>query len=455
MGKGSSSVMIIQNTAGEIERERHSRRFNALEAFAIYTFVLVVLWPFAYYFGVLREDKSIEGWAQIPLILGGIYLLFVTPFVHRDSLDSWGLGNPRRLWKMVRTGTPFQRTGLPAILLGMFLLLNYVVYWRWADVVKLFGLRKVNIGGLPLAEFNQHAPQVAVVFLFGALLAAAYLLYAVRYDNFVPAFLMAIKVSLPLAGAIFAGALVTGYLQGTNPFEGLSASKYILDVLGYTFWGFIQQLLFTAYLGNRFRKAFPPSTSPTNTLEPERRLGFALLFGALGGIATGLLAVWGIGMAYPDNPVPMSTLLWFFIFTAPLWAWYGYVLALDRKRLLVSTLAASCFAFIHINSYGLVGATWLLGTILIYLSMEDRYRNLVAMGCMHGLLGSTLGQLFDKGKSGQMKIEYGVGPWNIDEPTLGVLWFPLACIAVYIALMVWSNFHLRHQPNVLSQPDSA
>jgi hypothetical protein len=295
---------------------------------------------------------------------------------------------------------------------------------------------------------------VGVVFVFGALLAAAYLLLAVRYDNFVPAFKMAIKVSLPLAVVIFIAAMVTGYQQGTNPFAGLSADKYVLDVLGYTFWGFIQQLLFTAYLGNRFRKAFPPSTSPTNTLAPEKRPVFALLFGVLGGAATALLAVWGLHVAYPDQPVPLITLFLFFVFTGPLWAWYGYVLTLDRKRLLVSTLAASCFAFIHINSYGLVGATWLLGTILIYLSMEDRYRNLVAMGCMHGLLGSTLGQLFDNGQSGQMKIEYGVGPWNIDEPALSVLWFPLACIAVYAGMMIWSHFHLRHQPNVLSQPDT-
>jgi len=442
--------MIIQNTAGELENEKRSRRFNAIEAFAIYTFILVVLWPLAYYFGVLKglDENAVNGWMVPPLVLGGLYLLFVSPFLHGDSADSWGLGNPKRLWRMIRGGNNFQRKVLPWILGVVFIILNAVVFWRWPDVVKLFGLKSVVIGDLPLTEFHQHFPSMIVVFIFGGLLATLYLTCAVRYDNFVPAFTMAIKVSLPLAGLVWIGALVNGYLQGTNPFAEVEAVDYILGILGYMFWGFLQQLLFTAYLGNRFRKAFPESQSPTNTLEPERRLGFAALWGGLGGFAVSLLAVWGMGVAFPDKPVPMSTLFWLIVFIAPLCGWYAYVLAVDRKRLIIATLASSCFAFIHIDSYGLVGATWLLGTILIYLSMEDRYRNLVAMGAVHGVLGSTFGELFSKGNSGSMEVDYSVGPFGVDDPTLGVLWFPMICIVAYLALMVWSYFHLRNQPNI-------
>jgi hypothetical protein len=451
-GQGETRAMIIENTAREFESERRSRWFNAIEAFFVYTFILVVLWPICYYLGILPgvEESVVEQWALPPLLLGGIYLLFIAPRVHGDSAASWGLGNPVKLFRSFREGSDFERKRLPWIVLALFLVLNGVVYWRWPDVTDLFGVDKLVLGGLPITEFHHHFPSVLVVFLAGSLLAGAYVTCALRYDNFVPAFLMAMKISVPLAAVIWIGALATAFIQGTNPFEGMRADKYVLDMLGYTFWGFLQQLLFTAYLGNRFRKAFPPSLSESNTLPPEKRIPFAITIGAVGGMAVSLLAVWGLSVAYPDEPEPgLSALFWFFVFTAPLCGWYGYVLALDRKRLIVASLASSCFAFIHIDSYGLVGATWLLGTVLIYLSMEDRYRNLVALGMMHGILGSTFGALFSKGRSGTLEVDYSVGPWGVDDPTLAVLWFPMACIAAYVALMIWSYFHLRHQPNVL------
>jgi hypothetical protein len=448
--------MIIENTAGELESEKRSRSFNSIEAFAIYTFILIVLWPISYYFGVLGglDEDMVNRWTMPLLVLGGLYLLFVSPRVHGDSASSWGVGNPAHLWRMIRTGNDFQRKVLPWIIVTLFIVLNGVVYWRWPDVVKLFGFRNAELGGVPLNEFHHSFPGVLLVFLVGSILAGLYTTCAIRYDNFGPAFKMAVKIALPLALITWAGALVSGWLQGTNPFAEIEPGQYVLDMLGYTVWGFIQQLLFTAYLGNRFRKAFPRSTSPTNTLEPERRFGFAALVAVFGGLAFSLLAVWGMQVAHPGQDVPLSTLFWLFMFIAPLCGWYGYVLAVDRKRLLVATLASSCFAFIHIDSYGLVGATWLLGTILIYLSMEDRYRNLIAMGFIHGILGSTFGQLFSKGNSGTMEVDYSVGPWGVDDPTLAVLWFPLGCIIVYAALMVWSFYYLRNVPNV-SEPTHA
>lgn len=440
--------MIIQNTAGELEAEKHPRTFNAIEAFAVYTFILVVLWPICYYFGVMPGNTSIENLAVWPLIAGGLYLLFVAPYLHGDSAASWGLGSPKALWRMMTLGSAKQKMILRAVVPALFIALNVVVYWRWPDVVRLFGLHKMAFGETPINQLHQSFPGVFVVFLCGGLLAGAYVTWALRYDNFIPSFIMAMKVSLPLAVMIFAGAAVSGWSQGTNPFEGLEPGKYVLDALGYMFWGFLQQLLFTAYLGNRFRKAFPPSESATNRLAAEKRLPFALAFGAALGFGVSLLGYIGMRVGYPDQVVPLSTAGWLFVFLFPLCAGYGYVLALDRKRLLVATLASSCFAFIHINSYGLVGATWLLGIILIYVSMEDRYRNLVALGMIHGILGSTFGQLFNNKNAGVVEVDYSVGPWNIDEPSLAVLYFPMLCIAAYAAFMVWSYLHLRGVANI-------
>jgi hypothetical protein len=109
----------------------------------------------------------------------------------------------------------------------------------------------------------------------------------------------------------------------------------------------------------------------------------------------------------------------------------------------VATLSGSCFGLIHINSYGLVAVTFLLGIALTYVFMEDKNRNLVALGFIHGLLGSSFGTFFSKGKSGALEVDYSVGPWNVDNPTWGVLVFPVLCILFYAALILW--YSLRHK----------
>lgn len=86
----------------------------------------------------------------------------------------------------------------------------------------------------------------------------------------------------------------------------------------------------------------------------------------------------------------------------------------------------------------MVAGTWLLGTILVYIFMEDKNRNLVALGFIHGLNGSTLGWLFSKGQSGALEIDYSVGPWNVDEPVFAVIYFPLVCILAYAAAIIWT-----------------
>jgi len=45
--------------------------------------------------------------------------------------------------------------------------------------------------------------------------------------------------------------------------------------------------------------------------------------------------------------------------------------------------------------------------------MEDRNRNLVALGCVQGFLGSSLGWLFAAKKAGGFRIAMGVGPGHM------------------------------------------
>ena len=108
---------------------------------------------------------------------------------------------------------------------------------------------------------------------------------------------------------------------------------------------------------------------------------------------------------------------------------------------MVATLTGACFGIIHIDSYGLVFLTWGLGTVLAYVFMEDSKRNVIALGLIHGLLGSTLGSLFSHRESGALEIDYRVGPWNVDEPHWTALLVPCLCIAA----LAWLMRELRHK----------
>jgi hypothetical protein len=114
------------------------------------------------------------------------------------------------------------------------------------------------------------------------------------------------------------------------------------------------------------------------------------------------------------------------------WTWF---FCRDKKRMLVATLSGSFFGLIHIDSYGLVLLTTILGTTFAYAAMEDRFRNLAAFAFMHGLLGATVLKLFP-GK-GMWRISLSVGPWAVERPSAAVLVFPLLCLAAFVAFFWW------------------
>jgi hypothetical protein len=70
--------------------------------------------------------------------------------------------------------------------------------------------------------------------------------------------------------------------------------------------------------------------------------------------------------------------------------------------------------------------------------MEDRYRNLSALGFIHGFLGSTFGKLFKGQSAGILRVDYRVGPWSVDDPSASVLIIPMICLIAYAALLVWA-----------------
>lgn len=424
-----SDVPVLVNVAGEEEREAFSRRSNAIEGLAVMTFILVLLWPVAYHFGVLRGYDIVNVATNLLLVLGGGYLLLVAPFLHKDTPESWGLGNPKTLWRLFRSGTLPQRIGLSIVLAVVFAGLNYANYVHWDRVLDFFGVQ-----GSVLEGFTKDYPGRLFIFLFGSAAASVILLFIIRYDNFLPAFGAALKIAAPLLCVILLAAWVQ---RGPEAFTRLRLGPWMLDVFGYVFWGFIQQLLFSAYFGTRFRKAFAPATPPAVPLSLFRRLLKSLLVGANIGLGSYILSLIGLSMVYSTFSIPAVIPACIGLAMFPFGVLYGYFLCRDAKRLLVATLTGACFGLIHIDSYFLVAVTFGLGIPLSYVFMEDRKRNLVALGFVHGLLGSTFGKLFSKGEAGLLEVDYGVGPWNIEHPTYAALVIPLLCIAGFLALIVW------------------
>jgi len=201
LGGAPAGVGYLQTTAGDWELEAKPRRYNALEAIGLYTFLMVVQWPFCYVLGTWMGSETIQAMAVWPLVAGAVYLLLASPFIHRDSLESWGLGNPRTLWRMLNEGPVWKRAALGAVVLAIVVALNWVNFLRWDDVAKFFNFHKT-----PILHFDEHWPGRIFVFGFGMFLSSLIVLFGIRYDNFGSAFKTAMWIALPLFALICVGA---------------------------------------------------------------------------------------------------------------------------------------------------------------------------------------------------------------------------------------------------------
>ena len=408
---------LVINTAGEPEREARSPRANATEALAFVCVILVTLWPICFALGVLGDRPAVRAAAHWPIAALLLWVLLASPWWHRDTAESLGLGNPLRLWRTVRAAPPRRRWTLIGAMLAVFSALNFITLTQWPLVRRFFRL--------PPSALHWPWPVIAV---FGVILSALIVTCLIRYDNFGPAFRAALCVSGALI--IYAGTAAVLH-RGWSAFASIDPGRYALDVIAYMFWGFFQQLVFTSYFGARLRKAFGPGPRGGNA----RR---SALIGALVAALTIAPAVWmTVRGLYGTGAAPAGLLVWCVLFALPPGAIWGWFYARDPRRLLVATIIGSIFGLIHIDSYGLVLATSGLGTVLAWLFMEDRTRNLTALAFIHGFLGSTFGKLFKSNAAGALRVDYRVGPWNIEEPAWHVLIVPACYLAGFVILAIW------------------
>ena len=430
-------MKTVTNTAGEPEPERLSRRANGIEALGIVVFILVLMWPIAFGGDILGGFSWISDAVHVLIALTFLFILFLSPRLHGDRFESWGLGNPVSLLRTLRAGPLRRRLALGGIVTVLFSCLTAMIFLHWPEVAKFFNLHKIGLATDPL-RWHLSWPGRWAVLVSGALISVVFVGLLIRYDNFLPAARSALRISLPFLAIVFAGAWLH---RGKAAFDELSPASWALGVFGYIFWGALQQILFSGYFGTRLRKAYPPDPSPKNTVPADRRFRIKLFLGmtfALAGCGALSLTILSL---YGTPQLDLFVLSWIgaMLFIGG-WA-YGHYFCKDKRRLLVATLTGACFGVIHIDSYGLVFLTWGLGTVLAYVFMEDRKRNVVALGLIHGLLGSTLNSLFSDSESGALEIDYRVGPWNIEEPSWTALIIPLLCIAALICLIrrLWKH----------------
>lgn len=422
-----SLLSELLTSSGAREREWRSARWNRIEALGAVLTVLIVLWIVGYFLGVYCGWPGAQPVA-IALLGGcGLFVLVVSPRLHGDSLDAWGVGSPGRLLVLLKTSTKQYKILLTALILVLFLLLTVLGYLQWPALSGALRLPK------NAARLQDTLPGQTLVLVTVSLLSVLVVSSAIRYDNLWQALRATLCIAVPLCFYVCASGFL---LQGPTAFAEIDAGQILLGLVGYTFWGYLQQLLFSGYFNTRLRKGFPQRDGCRAAPTPAYRLALTLTWGALAALAAAWLAQRGFGdkaeAPYIDGwLLPAS----FAVMTFPVGALFGHYYARDRLRMRVSVLAASIFAVLHIDAYPLLAATWILGIPLAYVFMEDRNRNLLAMGFVHGLLGSTLSWLFFRPGASPAFVSYYVGPWNVHSRDLGALVVPVLCVCVYALVL--------------------
>jgi hypothetical protein len=303
----------VINTAGEPEREARSRRANVLEALGVATVLFVVLWPFCFGWGVLGGNRTVREAAEWFTLATVLWVLVGSPFWHGDSADSLGLGNPRRLWRMMCERHGLRRWRLVLVVVVLFGGLFLVSLANWPDTARMFRL------GSEAQVWTVTPEGVGKALAFSVILSAFVTTCLVRYDNFLPAFRVALKVSAALI--VFAGAAALLH-RGPAAFQRIELERYPLDVLAYVFWGGLQQFAFTGYFATRLRKSFAPASDAGNVMAPDRRPRAMFLGGAIAALTVAPALWFTMRGLYGAPTTPLVLLGVCMVFAFP-WARHG------------------------------------------------------------------------------------------------------------------------------------
>jgi len=356
----------LLNTAGEPEPEALSRHWNLIEPFVVMTLLLAALWALAYPFDVLGGVAAASTAARVIAGVLLIHILLISPWLHRDTAATRGLGSPGRVLAALRNMTLRRRLVFAGLLFLFIVFLTALSYQQSPGLLRfLFGVPQDAT-----LRFRETLAGSAVVLCGSTALAWLWATCVVRYDNFGSALRTAGRILATLLPPFLLVALA---VNGPAAFATFDAARLAGHAFGYVFWGAFQQLIFCAYFGTRLRRGIAPAAD--TSAQRRRRLGVAVLSGLF-------------------------------------------------------------FGLIHINSWWLVALTWFLGACLAWVFMEDRNRNVLALGVVHGVSGACLAWLFRRGSD--VHISLRVGPWAmpaaLDLPTLVVAALVIGGFSAFILL---------------------
>jgi hypothetical protein len=366
----SPEKYAMLNTAGVWVQETKGRAWNVIEPVLLMSLLQVIMWAVWFPLELQGEDPT-----TAYIIIGALAIvIFVSPFIHRDTISGWGLGNPVYVFRKIKEGGRPRVIAL--IVLCLFLAIGAAAfYFLWEQLADiLFGMSETSADAFLSTSLGTTA--VIALGLVAGLIVGTFL---IRYDNF----LNALKVAAIVIGILGPLIFVVGVAIDPTGLDRFDGEGFALNVAYYIFWGALQQFLFAGYFGQRFQKAFGPAADAKE----------------------------------PGKPTKVEER------------------AMYKKRFWVSLLAGSYFALIHVPSWNLVAFTWLLGVILSWLYMKDKNRNLIALGIIHGVLGSLANVFFES------TVSFSVGP-STDEaialaPVFWVVAIALAAHQVIIVLAWW------------------
>ena len=197
--------VAIRNTAGEFEQEMLSRKKNAIEFFGVMAFILIDLWLLAYP-AVLLGIEWLNTLSIILLVIGALYLFFVSPNIHKDEFHGWGLGNPIDLVKEIRKANRKRKYLLIIIVMGLIVGLTLAVYFLWNEVADF-----INIDQETALDLKDSMGGSLVIILLGAIVAFLFSTICIRYDNFLSALKTAFLIIIPMAiFMLILGPLING-----------------------------------------------------------------------------------------------------------------------------------------------------------------------------------------------------------------------------------------------------
>ena len=146
----------------------------------------------------------------------------LSPLWHRDTLDSLGLGNPRRAFRLLRESRGWRRWALLSTMVILFAALMAIGLSHWPETARMFKMPG-SIRG-----WNHEPGGMGKMVAFCAVMSALIVWWVVRWDNLATA----LRKVLAVAGVLVAYMGVAAVLNhGTAAFERFEWRRFPLDVL--------------------------------------------------------------------------------------------------------------------------------------------------------------------------------------------------------------------------------